>query len=334
MCFFRPLPPSCVEKACYQNHRLHTMMAANTTTSTHEALELVQKKEGIYQCPDYLDDADATGATAYWIERTHDVRRHNINFMFSTVEKHGIDREVVITATNILDRCLAEWMPNFLRGHEDLPYELDIICIVALFIAIKSMIGRHCYTMIPPIETLLPQYSKKRFDEVEVHILFALKWNILYPTPLSIVRDLFKLLPNQGLQKDDRGLQLYKRSIYLETLRIMENVTLEYDFLQIRPTTIALASILSAIDHIIKFTRNEVLHFNDTLSLFKEAVETHLGDINISCDNADVQRCLERIRGHQAPRTRSSPRRCPPSSPTGVKGFANESSHQHTSKTD
>ena len=80
--------------------------------------------------------------------------------------------------------------------------------------------------------------------------------------------------------------------------------------------------------------QNEVLHFNDTLSLFKEAVETHLGDINISCDNADVQRCLERIRGHQAPRTRSSPRRCPPSSPTGVKGFANESSHQHTSKTD
>jgi hypothetical protein len=190
----------------------------------------------------------------------------------------------------MIDRCLSNWIPQITKG-ASLPYELDVYCMTAFFIAIKTQVGNNVRS-VPPIETFLPQYSKELLQNAEIDILYELNWHVMYPTPLSIVRDLLSLLPlHWEFDPNKDAFANYLMDVYLEVRNMAELATLSYSCSMFSSTTVALATVMSAIQSL-----NSVSLFQkDPVQLFREAVVTHLGELGISCDAKEVHDCYMRI---------------------------------------
>jgi hypothetical protein len=275
-----------------------SLLLANALVSLKERFIHFDNKSSNYRVHDYLSNAltNPSEHVRNWAERIMFVREHNISSLYEMADRYRIDREVISSAANIIDRCLCIWVPVIEQGVTSLPYELDVYCMVALWIAIKTQVGHTAGAVFPSISMLLPSYPKKLLKDAECDILYELKWNVLFPTPVSIVRELLPLLPcHWGFDTNDQAFSNYKRDVYREARYFTELTTLDYGCSGFCPTTIALAAVMAAIQSINRFTKNEAYHLNDPLSLFKEAVSNYLGDLGISCDQADVQQCSERI---------------------------------------
>jgi hypothetical protein len=175
-----------------------------------------------------------------------------------------------------------------------MPYHLDVYCYIALSLAIKTRIGRRQGKdrQIPSITEFLPNYPSDMIHAAEVNILHELQWNLLFPTPASIVRDLLSILRvHLGMHANDMAFHNYQNDVLREAVLLTELATLHYSCSIFSPITVALASVMCAIRSINRFL---VLQ-EDPLQVFKDAVHSQLGDLGISCDTNEVHECNNRI---------------------------------------
>ena len=153
-------------------------ISRETMLDMQDHLKWIKKEERKnYSCPDYLDDVHSNTVSAgqnpiamsnYILV----VRKKIVLGLFGIVDYLHIDRETVSIATSIIDRYLSTCIPAFLRGEAPLPYEIDLISLVSLHIAVKSHVGNVAGFTAPFIEMQLPNYSKES-DSVQAQLVYS-----------------------------------------------------------------------------------------------------------------------------------------------------------------
>jgi hypothetical protein len=214
-------------------------------------------------------------------------REKNIQTLYTMADRHFIDRQVVIVAVNMIDRCLSLWVPKISSGGK-LPYELDVYFMTAFYLAIKTHVGRA--TTLGPLSKLLSRYSEELLEQAEVDILYELEWNVFYPSPVMVVGDLLSVVSRVWGMEDSRFV-VYWRDVCRESTFLIELATLSYGCSVFRPISVALAAVMCTIPSINRFLIPHV----DSLQLFKVTIAAQLGDVGISCDDGDVQECFARM---------------------------------------
>lgn len=292
-------------------HRTHLMLIANighilcsfcsvfaNSAFLQERFLHIRNASAKYATVDYLATALSSPhpQVQAWGNELLFIREANVNSLYGLVDSFGIEREVVSVAANIIDRCLSKWIPAIesSNGIISMPYQLEMYCYTALYLAIKTHLGKapeqDGQVLIPPITTFLSHYPIEVINAAELHILFELQWNVYPTTPESIARDLLSLLPLH-LGVKDAMCSNYMRDVHHESVRSAELATKSYECSTYCPITVALASVMSTIRCIYRFAMLQ----DDPLQLFKDAVHSHLGEVGISCDATEVLECMEKI---------------------------------------
>jgi hypothetical protein len=267
-----------------------------TLATIKERFSHIQASSAKYAVTDYLSSSLASPFhnVQVWALEVILVRGCNLSTLYNHANQYGIDSEVVSIAANILDRCLMKWVPKLCQCG-DTPFHFEMYCYIALSLAIKTRIGRHQVgkdRQIPSIAEFLPNYSTAMIHAAEVNILYELQWNLLFPTPASIVRDLLSILRvHLGVHSNDVAFHNYQCDVLREAVLLTELATLHYSCSIFSPITVALASVMCAIRSINRF----LLLQEDPLQVFKDAVHSQLGDLGISCDASEVHECGNRI---------------------------------------
>ena len=149
---------------------------------------------------------------------------------------------------------------------------------------------------IYPPEMLLPRYPREAFYAAELEILKELEWRILYSSPASIVRDLMALIPrsedgdNYECDDNDDIDPVIQESLLQEALYFTELSIADYGFITIGPASIALAAIMAALESNLWTNRNDALY-----SKFSSTVRTLFRGIGLTCENDEVEFCVERF---------------------------------------
>ena len=261
--------------------------------SAKERLVRIAEISSKYRVSDYLSASlsDTSVVVNNWAHQVMRVREENIKILYHWSDQYGIDREVVSVAANIIDRCLSHRVPEVRNGTK-MPYELDLCSMTAYFLAIKA---RDDIRRIPRISTLLPQYySTELLDSVEVEILREMQWDLIYPTPTSIMKDLLSLLPSHF---GSGAFPNYLGEVQRKAEHLIQLATLSYRCITFSPMTIALVAVMDSIQSI----DHSLLLKGDHFQQFKVAVTNHLGDAGITCDTKDVHECSVRISQLQKP---------------------------------
>ena len=234
---------------------------SDSVLNMHERFEQLKRIERAkYICPDYAMDS-----IAGWSNHTHDdraalvlrlkrvlsIREQALHGLYDLANNLRVDRAIMSASAFIFDRYLSTIIPNYVKGQADLPYMFDVIGVASLAIAAKSQLANY---ELAPIEEFL-RFSPFRKDiiHVELEILVELNWNITYPSPNLIIRDLLALLPCQyGQQESVDALEAFKESILNETAYLPWTSAATYGCAT-KPnkfplTTIALAPLMIAFE--------------------------------------------------------------------------------------
>ena len=153
----------------------------------------------------------------------------------------------------------------------------------------------HCGRQLnlPPFQATCTQYSHQDYIETEMDILKALDWNVLVPTPLSIVQDLMILLP-PSMRQTKAEEEVLATAGYITELAVSD-----YDFAIKKPSSIALAAMTIALEEqqkcVPKEEASQEVISVDPISHFKVVVGVYLGETGMDCASPEVQWCRERL---------------------------------------
>jgi hypothetical protein len=178
-----------------------------------------------------------------------------------------MDREIISVTTNYLDRCLATY------SHEAINKELlQLLTMACLYIAMKlfelktvKVPGAANTTMESLIYLAKAKFTVKQMQEMEFDVLKRLKWRVHPPTPQVFVE---YFAPDSVYRKQARYL--------------VELATLDYFFVTYKPSEVAAAALLRAVD-----VASSDLAFSD-----KPVLPNHLQDRQ---DDTRVLDCKHRI---------------------------------------
>jgi hypothetical protein len=190
-------------------------------------------------------------------------RERICEWKYEVVDRFDIDREIVCYSTYYLDQYLSHCYVD-----EEL---FQLAAITCIYLAIKlhspKKVGIQCIASMGR-GIILPDH----IAAMELSIMQTLDWHLHPPTPLSFIENSFPLISDNH--------QAYELSRFLSELSVCA-----YPFVCIKPSSVAIAATLIAIDH---FQLG-----NETLESYHELLkEIHL-DIFAS---SDVSRCCKLLR--------------------------------------
>lgn len=216
---------------------------------------LQQEASGNYNCADYLSLNAWQQTSVYQLmkkQKFDHVAHHSVSsnarideycreqiveWSFRVVDYFRIDREVVAMSMSFLDRFLARCRCD--------RTSFKLAATTTLHLAVKLL-----YPCKLADLGILSDLSRGEFDmkdvcEMETHVLHALSWNLHPPTTVafaSILLDYFfasRVVHLSSADLDD---------IYDVSLFFCELSVCDYYFVQMRPSIIALSSILNALE--------------------------------------------------------------------------------------
>lgn len=232
------------------------------------------------------------------------IREKAIMSFYNLADHFDLPREVVSVAANLMDRVLSGIIPSYIRGIEISSRSNDeassssqstdtclkdirLVSMAAFNLATKSLIGR---------AIVFPKKGSGQvsIEEAELVVLRELHWRICYPTPLSIARDLFLPLILPEIARfvdisDEQGL--LDQIAYITELSVVDAA-----FLSVRPTSLALGSIMAVFD--LSFTSIEQsmeANKQELMTAIANAVKLHFEHLGLSCEGREVLYCYSRL---------------------------------------
>lgn len=225
--------------------------------STLDAM-CIQEEKG-YLCSDYLRKEEIHFANACKqrllseqdIETSIQNRSKMVTWCYNVMDACGNDRETVDIAMSYFDRFMNTTIGQTMCLHDADTFQLA--CMTCLYIAIKI---HEPAAMSPTSFSQLSNgfYTSNQIEQMEQQILHAIQWRVNPPTSLAFVRNLLNLIPRRYLN------DLWKSQVYELTKIQIEMAINDYQFVPIKASSIAFASIVNAC---------ETLNIMDTQSLSK-----------------------------------------------------------------
>lgn len=189
-------------------------------------------------------------------------RERICEWKFAVVDRFDIEREVVAISTYYLDQYLSTRYVD-----EEL---FQLVAITCIYLAIK--LHSHQKVAIKCIASMgRGMVHPDHIVAMELSILQSLDWNLHPPTPLAFIENSFPLISG--------NVDAIEFSSFLSELSVCA-----YPFVCIKPSTIAIAANLIAIDH---FGLGD-----DALASFREL----LAGLRLNADAPDVLQCCKLLR--------------------------------------
>ena len=286
---------------------LHTLLERFQWLKQHESTK--------YVCPDYAAPSsyitDDLVELARWERRLENAmiyRENTIRQLYECTSSNlrvPIPADVMSTAVFIFDRCLSSFMPQCVRNEMDPPYswKAGLLGIASLFIAAKSLMS---YEEIQPLVECFGSYSRGVFaDDTETKILMAFQWNIVYTSPILIVKDLLSLLPSQWHPCNQQQYTCALRVLKDDILKVADYLTkltsLRYGFnVNFPPSTIALAMLQIAFRE-CSSRHLPICKLIHPLQLLAAIFEQ--SDMSFSFADEDVKQCCHEMLHHMKGRS-------------------------------
>jgi len=251
------------------------MSTPTPTTSNSEpyrilhALIRMETHSPEYACPDYLEsrrlECASSGRSAY----INEVWRSKVcEWFYLVVDRHAnnLSREVVSMAMDILDRFLAKTSIDADFEQDQAKSFFQLAALTSLYIGVKVFYRRaahahehaHAYEHpgqflqeeddVMSIQSLL-RMSTAGFQEDDIRamtlkVLTTLSWRICPPSALLFVRSILALMDSKGTHVD----ATLKEDLYENSRFLCELSACDYFFVTYRSSSIALASIMVAMD--------------------------------------------------------------------------------------
>jgi len=194
-----------------------------------------------YRCPDYLScpptirsnfdhetPSESLQIQAEWREKLCD-------WAVKVVDYFDMDREIVSVCVSYLDRYVAQRLVS--------KRVFQLVAMTSLYIATKFYDPRKlCITSLVALSN--GNFLGRDLLEMEREILYTLSWRMNPPTPVCCVRHLLLLLPPTLISTST------KRYIRQYSEFFTELSVCDYYFVTLRPSCIAVAAVLNAMDQV------------------------------------------------------------------------------------
>lgn len=232
-----------------------------------------RQEETTYRCDDYLENrrpaaGDASPSSSVSVPPASakpvdaECRVKMCEWCYQVTDFCKFKRETVGIGMTYLDRYLATPSGRTALSNRK---QYQLVAMTSLYVAIKL------YEPLEMETSLLSElsrgcYTETEISETESSILESLRWRVHGPTPLGFVLHFFALLPESVAVSVRTALEDFAR--YQTELAVAE-----YAFVTKNPSTIAMASLLNAVDAI----GTEHLSEDDRRE-FLNAVSAALGD--------------------------------------------------------
>jgi lipoyl(octanoyl) transferase len=249
---YTAVTPSPLVKEAPQAQIIRVVRGAAATTD-HLRTMLFQERTLYPACKDYLNlDFEATQGQSDRVSESW--RRKLCEWIFEVVDHFSFDREVVSVALYYLDRVSSKHTE--VSGKPVPKRQFQLIAVTSLYIAIKlhgetdAVDGPRLKLRIAAFEELSRGHFKvETIEAMELSILGALQWRVNPPTNFHFLAYFLRLLPQWSEDEYSESYESMARRIfdiakYLNELSVcLSTFTFHY-----RPSTVAYASILCAID--------------------------------------------------------------------------------------
>lgn len=254
-----------------------------------EAIKI--QEDTSYKCPDYLSEefqqnqakkisdnpeqfypcGMSSGSSSSSSTGINEVWREKIcEWCYQVVDHFDFNRQVVAIALNYLDRYLA------LRPVNRKLFQLA--AMTCLFIAIK-MNESKVLSLSAFLSLSRGYFQAEHVLAMEHAILRALSWRVNPPTPIIQAKYLFFILPKH----------VKKRAEILEITRFLTEIGVcDYFFVPHKPSTIAIAALLSAFDIVGCDVVSE-----STKQLFLKRTQELTG---LNCYTEEIAGCVGRMK--------------------------------------
>jgi len=210
---------------------------------------MIRKQNTCYSCHDYLK-SDISFLTEKDIN-VEGLRRQICEWSFSVVDYFNFERELVSVSLSYLDRYLSKshrWRDTI---------RVQLAAVTSLYLAIKL------YGIRKVSLSLFVKLSKGRFSmdhilAMEGVILEDLSWKVHPPTTLSFVNHFLVVLNSES------EISAMKHRVNEISRFLTELSAMEYAFVSLKPSSIALACILNAMDK-LRVSKQAVRSFTEKI---------------------------------------------------------------------
>mmetsp|Transcript_36244 Transcript_36244/g.76166 ORF Transcript_36244/g.76166 Transcript_36244/m.76166 type:complete len:359 (+) Transcript_36244:63-1139(+) len=235
-----------------------------------DSLSIMMKKEcATYACSDYLNDRSSSRSRSSGLNHeqkiTPDDRSKLVDWCYEIVDRCRLDRESVAVAMDIADRFMCTIVAQGSQGQGALQVQdsilydrgqYQLLILTAIYISIK-LNGQEILSSADFSAITHDSYSTEEIESMELKILHGLKWIICCPTALQMGYQILELMATASSQVREA-----KNAGPLDSGRIAWNFLREelafqtetavrgYRFVTQRYSTIAVASILNAIEQV------------------------------------------------------------------------------------
>lgn len=160
------------------------------------------------------------------------------DWSFRIVDHFNFSRETVSISISFLDRYVSKRRVN--------KKLFQLASVTTLYLAIK-LHEREKFTMSHMLKLSRSGFSVKQMEAMEMSMFAALSWHLHPPTPFSFVRDLVPML----ISSHTCASPAVRYNI-LDIARFLTELSVcEYFFVTMKPSSIALAALLNAMDTVL-----------------------------------------------------------------------------------
>lgn len=223
-------------------------MSSWNSSYVAEALSvMIQKEQTVYRISDYLHQPSSSSSVASPSLRAvdEDVRTTMVDWCYSFIDVCKFERESVAMAMHMVDRFLSKSTKaeSVLRDR----MEFQLLTMTSLYVTTKThgktALGIDCISTI--CQNL---YTDDEIVAMELTLLNELEWRISPPTCVQMAHHILSLIAARDVSFDKTTWDFILDEIKFQA----ENAVRDYNFVTQRPSTLAIAAMLNALEQLDK----------------------------------------------------------------------------------
>lgn len=202
-------------------------------------LEAMLRQEDTYTGTDYLYQNELPDAVISGpLQSIENDREKMVGWMYQVSDFCRFGRETVAIATSFLDRFLAQ------ESAEETLSNTDMFQLAAMSCFYTAAKIHEPESFEPWMLSKMSRglYTAQQVEQMELMVLKAIEWRVNPPTALAFVREFLATLPESYLSSAVRP------AVYDLCKFQTELVVRMYEFVPVKASTIALASLMNALE--------------------------------------------------------------------------------------
>uniref|UniRef100_A0A7S1Z5S7 Cyclin N-terminal domain-containing protein n=1 Tax=Trieres chinensis TaxID=1514140 RepID=A0A7S1Z5S7_TRICV len=242
-------------------------------------LVMRKQEESAYKCCDYL----ANFGNA---DIDDDCRQKMADWFYQLVDFCQVSRDNVAFAMDFLDRFLATAVTTPGRRGSDRArraiedrQEYQLAAMTCLYLAI-NLNETKCMDTALLSDLSQGKYSRSDFVAMSEAVMFGLDWHLSSPTPMCVVTHILAMLPAE-LHACDAVKHTLLELCQMQT----EMAAQDYSYVPVKPTSIAVASVINAMEKVDQ----ESFPMMSRLVFLKSLVEADIDAFGPEIDEVRVQ---------------------------------------------